>query len=391
MSELLFRGIWTLVATALYITQFTVSNVGFGDSATVVEQNLKLNESERSDYSGGQESTTHASPLPFTWWPFRGESIITPHLPFEIIKAVAIILLTYFGYYVSSKLKNRADGQSIDIQVKVENAFETKSKEQKVEVPKLYLQMLEDKLQFLREESAEVESNPEQKVGQFVGEHFEPPMVEVEAPNPPIRSTGSSGSHRQESQEVPGRRSTRWDEPPPVAPLRTSPIAPPRTLPTAPPIVMAEPNQENRGQASPLPYIEQVVIYDVNGIQMNAEQYRNHRMRLENERRIQENSQSQCNSGTESVNVAQNQSRPVINLQNLSTGSRAGSGSTSVDYTQQCLTLMQQMMQMQNQNANSRTKPAIDKQKAPDFKGDKEKRLQLVERVQPYSGSEYVG
>ena len=66
MSELLFRGIWTLVATALYITQFTVSNVGFGDSATVVEQNLKLNESERSDFSGGQESTTHASPLSFT-------------------------------------------------------------------------------------------------------------------------------------------------------------------------------------------------------------------------------------------------------------------------------------------------------------------------------------
>ena len=244
--------------------------------------------------------------------------------------------------------------------MKIENEIKTAVRDDKrVEIPELYLKSLEEKIQFLSEESERLSKLSEVKVEQFSGQHNEPPEVEVNAPNPP---THRSGSEQQVPQESTQRRTTRWDVPPPTAP------------------VVEEVNQNQRCQPSPQPtppIREQVIYYHVNGQLLNAEQYHEFREQQEANQEPEDDGRQQ-NIDVDLTNVSPIANTSHSTQQNVSqsspiadTTARIASNASDAVTHRELLDVIRLMASNQNNSAANRIRPAIEKQKAPNFNGDK--------------------
>ena len=183
---------------------------------------------------------------------------------------------------------------------------------------------------MLRDRIAQTE-NMTPLTQEFSAEYSEPPTAEVDAPNNPNKKFKYA---KRGPIPVPRRRrANTW------------------TVTASAPSDSSEDVEPLDEETPPPPYEEQRVVYEVDGVQMNEQQYIDHRLRRERELRRQEELRQR--------NVSQN-SEPNMTQQNA-----------VLDPTQRLLNIVELVLQNQNQQVITQPRPTADKQMVPDFDGDK--------------------
>ena len=333
MNDIIIKTLWTSVAAIIYISQLVSQKAEYVDIFSTATNETATNQDRRPDPTGQPDGTSTGTPPGPIWWPSRGEENLTHHLLLESAKLLVIAILSFVGYYISNRIKNRVSDHSVEVKVKVENDFKTEGREGRTQEmdPRVYSRCLEKENQMLREEVARAQMMAQTTVQQFEANYEQSPEAEVDAPNNPNKKFKYS---KRGPIPVPRRRrANTW------------------TVTASAPSDSSGEVESIEEETPPPPYEEQRVVYEVDGVQMNEQQYIDHRLRRERELRRQEELRQR--------NVGQN-SEPNITQQNA-----------ILDPTQRLLNIVELVLQNQNQQQSVQPKPTADRQVVPDFDGDK--------------------